>query len=256
LIPWIREDLVEPEVVIDVKGIDGLNEITLKDDSLVIGSLVTFSDLIDSEKIRTRFPLVFEAARLVGSVGIRNRATMVGNICSAVPSCDSGPVLLVHEAVVLSVGSDGERAIPIGDWFVGPKRTSLGTGRMVTSITLPLPRTDQAGSYVKLGRYNGEDLAQASVAVLAMPGNVYRVAFGAVAPTPVRSQRIESFLAGREPSDSVIDEAKKLVGEETSPIGDVRSSREYRRHMLEVMFERGLRAAAARLGGEGPAYGA
>lgn len=251
----LRDGLTAPDLVVDIKGIPGLGSIALEDDALAIGPLITFTDLIESDAVRDAVPVLWEAARMVGSVGIRNRATMTGNICSAVPCADAAPPLLVYEAAVHVTGPDGARSIPMTEWFSGPRRTALRPAEIVTSIVIPRPADQQGGAYVKLGRYRGEDLAQASVAVLALPGKTRRVAFGAVAPTPVRAPKIEVLLEGRELTDALIDEAKKLVSEETAPITDVRASAEYRAHMLPIMFDRGLRAATERLRGGGPPYG-
>jgi carbon-monoxide dehydrogenase medium subunit len=251
----LRDGLTAPDLVIDLKGIAGLDAIGFGGGTLTIGALATFTDLIESDPVRREFPVLWEAAKSVGSVGIRNRATMTGNICSAVPCCDAGPPLLVYEAAVRVTGPSGERSIPISDWFLGPRETALGTGEIVVSIEVPRPADGHGGAYVKLGRYKGEDLAQASAAVLALSGNHFRVAFGAVAPTPVRARRIEALMEGRLLDDALVQEAKGLVPEETAPITDVRASEAYRAHMLPIMFERGARAAVARLRGEGPAYG-
>ena len=255
LVGWLRDEFVEPKVLVDIKGLDGLCVVEFRDAILTIGSLTTFTDLIESETVRSHAPLLYEMARTVASTGIRNRATMVGNICSAVPCCDAGPVLLVHEAELAVVGPSGERAIPVGEWFVGNKQTSIGDGEIVTSVRIPVPPDGHGAAYVKLGRYRGEDLSQASVAVMALPGNEYRVAFGAVAATPVRAPRIEALLRGHALDDAIIEKAKALVSEETSPISDVRASQEYRELMLPIMLERGLKAAVARRDGEGPEYG-
>jgi carbon-monoxide dehydrogenase medium subunit len=181
---------------------------------------------------------------------------MAGNICSAVPSVDSGPALLVYEAEVSTKSADGGRAIPIDEWFVGPKQSALKTGEIVTGISVPLPEKTCAGCYVKLGRYAGEDLAQAGVGILALEGNEYRVAFCAVGPVPGRSGKIEALLNGNDLSDALIEEAKALIPEEISPITDIRSSKEYRTLMVKVMFERGIKAAVSRLTGNRPEDGA
>jgi carbon-monoxide dehydrogenase medium subunit len=256
IVPGLRDGLMKPGLVVDIKGIAGLAGIEHRGNVLRVGALATFTDLIESELVQERVPLLYEMAMTVASVGVRNRATITGNICSAVPSCDSGPVLLVHDASIDVTGPDGKRVIPIAEWFTGPKTTALGSAEIVTSVSLPVPQGDHGAAYVKLGRYRGEDLAQASVAVLALPDNEYRVAFGAVAPTPVCAPGIEKLLRGKVIDDALIDDAKKLVAKETAPIADIRASREYREHMLPIMLERGLRAAAARLGGKGPQYGA
>jgi len=255
LIPWIQEDLLTPDVLVDIKGIDGLDEIVLDKGTLYIGALVTFTELIGSAIISEGFPLIWEMAKTVASPGVRNRATLAGNICSAVPSCDSGPVLLVCEAAVLVKGPRRERKVPLGEWFLGPRKTALEKGEMVTGMTLPLPGPEHGGVYVKLGRYRGEDLAQASVAILALPEYVYRIAFGAVGPRPARAKKIEALLNGKKAEGRVIEDALKLVPQEICPITDIRASEEYRMHMVKVMLERGLRAARARFCGQGPHYG-
>jgi len=251
----LRDGNLTPDIVIDIKAIPELAGLECDAGVVRLGALTTFTDIIESEAVLERAPLLHEMAVTVASLGVRNRATIVGNICSAVPSCDSGTVLLVHDASVHVVGPGGERVIPISKWFTGPKKMALGGAEIVTSVTLPVPEGGHGGAYVKLGRYRGEDLAQASVAVLALGDGSYRIAFGAVAATPVRAPKIEALLGGAELTDSLIEDAKALVAEETSPIADIRASREYREHMLPVMLERGLRAAVDRSTGGGIAYG-
>jgi CO/xanthine dehydrogenase FAD-binding subunit len=248
LIPWMTEELVAPRVLVDIKDIDQLGGIAREKDGLIIGALVTFSDLIDSAIVRESLPLLWEMSKTVASPGIRNRATLAGNICSAVPSCDGGPVLLVHKAQVRVMGFAGERTIAIADWFLGPEE-------IVTSLFLPLPGKGHGGCYLKLGRYHGEDLAQASAAVLDLPDENRRIAFGAVAPTPVRARRIEALIGGKELTGEDLSAARDLVDREISPITDLRATEGYRRHMIRVMLERGLRIARSRRLGQGPPYG-
>ena len=255
LVVRIKDGFETPDAVIDIKGLDELKVLDFKDNKLIVGTLTTFNELIDSEVVKEKFPLLWESAKSVASMGIRNRATMVGNICSAVPSLDSGPALLLYEATVVVKGKDGERRIPIEEWFLGPRKTALKEGELVEYIEIPLPQKKHAGCYVKLGRYNGEDLAQVGVGVLALEGNEYRVAFCAVGPKPTRAKKIEELLNGKELSDSLIEEAKKLVEEEISPITDIRATKEYRMHMAKVMLDRALKAAVGRLNGKGPDYG-
>lgn len=255
LIGLIADDAVKPDLVIDIKGISGLDKIEMRNGILRIGALVTFSDLQNSAVLARKFKLLPEMAGWVASVGIRNRATMVGNICSAVPCCDSGPILLIYEATVLVAGPVRKRKIPISDWFVGPRTTALKRGEIVTGLDLPLPRTKHAGCFVKLRRYEGEDLAQASVAILALSGNSYRIAFGAIAPRPIRALKIEALLKGKALTGSLMEEALRLLPEEIAPITDIRATREYRAHMVGVMLKRGLEAAVSRLRDNGPEYG-
>jgi carbon-monoxide dehydrogenase medium subunit len=241
-------------VVVDLKDIAGLDGIEAKDGAIRIGALATFSDLIASGTAAAKVPLLVEASHTVASVGVRNRATLVGNLCSAVPSCDGGPALLVYEASLEVIGPEGERSISIGDWFLGPRMQALAAGEIVTAVSIPDPG-DHGGCYVKLSRYRGEDLAQVGVAVLALPGDVYRVAFGAVGPVPFRASDVEAHLAGRKLDEATLDGLPPLVDAAISPIDDIRASKEYRIHMSRVMLKRGLLAAAARLCGGGPTYG-
>lgn len=250
----IKEGAETPDVVIDIKGIEELKRLTCDNTGLHVGALISFSDLIDSNIVKEKFSLLRDASATVGSVGIRNRATMGGNICSAVPSLDSGPALLVHEAVALTKSKDGERTVPISEWFLGPKQSALKTGELLMGIAVPAPKKQYAGCYVKLGRYSGEDLAQAGVGILALEDNEYRVAFCAVGPVPKRASKIEALLNAKELSDALIEEAKALVPEEISPITDIRSSKEYRTLMIKVMLERGLKAAVSTLRGRNGAH--
>lgn len=254
VVAWLRDDAITPEVVIDLKDIPDLKGITRDGDTLRIGALVTFSELIASEAANETVPVVVEAAHTVASVGVRNRATAVGNLCSAVPSCDIGPPLLVHEAWMEVTGPDGDRTIPLTEWFVGPRRQSLAEGEIAVALVVPIP-AEHGACYAKLSRYRGEDLAQVGVAVMALPGREYRVAYGAVGPVPFRAPAIEAHLAGTDLDDETLAGLPELIGEAISPIDDVRASKEYRTHMSRVMLERSLRAAAARLAGGGPAYG-
>ena len=170
LVGLISEGMASPEAVVDIKGIPGLDRIEFKNGVLSIGALVTFSELRESPVIAKRFPVIREMTGWVASVGIRNRATMVGNLCSAVPCCDSGAVLLVYDAAVLVAGPTGKRKVPLREWFLGPRKTVLKRGEIAMGVTVALPKKKHGACFVKLRRYEGEDLAQASVTVLALAG--------------------------------------------------------------------------------------
>ncbi len=255
LIVKLKEDMERPKTVIDIKGIKTLSELKFKKNTLSIGSLVTFSDLIDSKMIRDKFPLLSEMCATVASKGVRNRATIAGNICSAVPSADSSAVLQVYDAEVLVESLKKKRRISVNEWFKGPKKTALKPDEIVTSIEIKLPKIKHAGYYAKLSRYEGEDLAQAGIAVLAFSGDTYKIAACALGPKPLRAYKAEKILNGNKLSETLLAEVKKTLLTEISPIGDIRSSREYRLHMARIMIERALKAAVSRLAGKGPKYG-
>lgn len=255
MIGWMNENLIHPEVVIDIKGISSLKKLSFRKNILQIGALVTMSQILESAIVRRHYPMMREMARLLACTGIRNRATAVGNICSAVPCCDNGPVLMVYDAIVHVEAITGQRDIPILDWFRGPRTTALAANELVTGITIPKPQASHAGCFAKLKRYRGEDLAQASVAVLVVEPLVYKISFGSVAPTPVRALRMESMMNGNPLTDELLDDASRLIEEETSPITDIRSTKEYRAKMLKTLFRRAMRVAESRLAGRGPDYG-
>jgi CO/xanthine dehydrogenase FAD-binding subunit len=255
LINNLKEELDRPEAVIDIKGIDELRGIDYSDNTLTIGALTTFTDLVESRIISSQFPVIAEVARKVGCLGIRNRATMAGNICSCVPCADSGPLLMAYDANIVVKSPRKVRRVSAAKWFLGNRKSDLKPGELVTGIEIPRPASKHAGCFVKLGRYRGEDLAQASVLILSLPKKQFRVTFGSVSSVPIRALPIEELLNGHAINEQVIVGARNLIPQIVSPISDIRASKEYRLHMCQVMFERGLRAAAERLDGGGPAYG-
>jgi carbon-monoxide dehydrogenase medium subunit len=152
-------------------------------------------------------------------------------------------------------GKKGKRKVAIEKWFHGNKKTDLKKGELVLAVEIPLPAKKYSGCFVKMGRYSGEDLAQASVVILALPKNQFSIAFGSVGPVPIRAKKIEKALNGREPSKELIKQLRAMIPTMISPITDIRASKEYRMHMCQVMFERGLNAAVTRFRDEGPEYG-
>ncbi|HNW44780.1 MAG TPA: xanthine dehydrogenase family protein subunit M [Elusimicrobiales bacterium] len=255
LIVHLKENLARPEVVVDIKALEELSGLALKGGVLRIGARVTFSELIGSARVKAKFPLLWEASLTVASTGVRNRATLAGNICSAVPSADSAPALAVYDAEVLTLSVKGARRIPIGEWFTGPKKTALLPEEIVTAVELKLPEKKHGACYMKLSRYEGEDLAQGGIAALALADNTYRVAFCALGPVPARCPRTEAALNGNKLGEKVLAKAKAALLEELSPIGDIRSSKEYRLHMAQIMLGRALESAVARLFKKGSKYG-
>ena len=235
-----------PQILIDIKGIHELEVIRMVGGELHIGALATFNDLRSAKIIREKANILYEAAGLVASTGVRNRATMVGNICSAVACMDSATPLLVHESVVHTLSVNGEKKYPIQDWFIDNRKTAIHDDEIVTHISNPIPEKKYAGAYQKMMRYSGEDLSQANVAVLMLSDNQFRVAFGSVGPIPKRSPKIEKFLSTEGISKETIGKAQQMIVTVIAPITDVRATKEYRMHMTKVMFERALITAMDR----------
>ncbi len=255
LINNLDDEVVDPEMVIDLKGISDLARVNLSGGRFFIGALTTFSDLLASATVKRRYPALWEAAGEVASISVRNRATVVGNLCSCVPCLDSAPPLMIYEALVAISGASGKRTIPLNEFVLGPRRTALADDEVVVGVVIPELPAKRGESFVKLKRYRGEDLAQASVAVMAHGANRFRISFGSVNPAPIRAAKIEKILNGKALTPQRLAAAVRLVKEEVAPLTDVRAGKEYRLHMCEVMLRRALEAAVSRLKGKGPAYG-
>lgn len=249
LIVNIKEGMYKPEILIDIKNISELQTLQMRGEMLFVGAVVSFDNLIEYAEVRLHYPMLYDAANTVASHGVRTRATMAGNICSAVPSLDSAPALLCHGATVHCASTDGMRDIPVSEWFLAPRRIALTEQEIVTGISIPRMQ-ESAGIYVKLGRYGGEDLAQAGWGMLLNKNLQYRIAHCALGPVPKRAKLIEQMLNGNELNDELINKAIELVQQEINPITDIRSSKEYRMHVSGVMLKRGLLAARDRLHGK------
>ncbi len=243
----LKQGFPVPEMMIDIKGVEELKQITLEGNTLQIGCLVTFSDIMSSEMIKKHCHALWEAANLVASAGVRNRATVAGNICTAVACMDSAAPLLVHDAVIQVNSMSGTRQIPVNKWFVDNRKTAISSNEMLAYITMKLPQQPYGSAYQKLMRYSGEDLAQANVGVLALQDGSFKIAFGAVGPTPKRCIKIEHFLKGKELTEEVLNQAKEMVPSVISPITDIRATKEYRTHMTMHMMEEALKMARERI---------
>ncbi|MDD2230109.1 MAG: xanthine dehydrogenase family protein subunit M [Candidatus Cloacimonetes bacterium] len=249
LIVNIKEGMMKPELLIDIKDIADLHKLSLEKSILYIGAAVTFTELIDSAFVKCSCPMLYDASSTVASTGVRSRATLVGNICTAVPCLDSAPALLCYDAIIHCASVSGVRDIPVSDWFLARRKTAIKDNEMVVGISLPIPKDKSSSIYLKLGRYGGEDLAQAGWGFWMNESKQYRIAHCALAPKPARASKIEALLKGKELSDQLITEAVALLSQEINPIADIRSSKEYRIHMSGVMLKRGLYALKDRLNG-------
>ena len=239
----LRDRLIAPDYVMDVKKIPGLHEITFSEkEGLFIGACVTMNEIGGNEAVRTHYPFLAEAALSVGSKQVRNRATSVGNIVNASPLCDTGTPLYAADVVMCLEGPNGKREVPIREFITFVRRTVLQKDEIVTGIKVPYDK-DLRGIFTKVARRREVDLSTIC-ATVARSGSEWKLAFGAVAPTPVRLPKTEELLRGKEITEALIDEAAKLARTEVSPIDDVRASKEYRLDVVEVIVRRSLKALA------------
>ena len=244
----LRTGRVLPAIVIDLKRVPALRADILETDTcLRVGARTVMADLVADARVRSRFPALAEAAHEVGSVQIRNRATLAGNICNASPAADTAPALLVYGAVVNLVQASGTRSVPIDRFFLGPGRTVMERGELVESIDLPFAKEPQGAAFARATRRRGVDLATVNVACLVRASGQTLLAYGAVAPQPVLVRDDTGKLADANCREvDKIGILENLISHAT-PISDVRASDVYRRALLRVMSRRVLDTAVANL---------
>ena len=246
LIPAIkRRESPAPRLFVDLKGIPGLDTITYDASAgLCIGALAPITSVERSVLVREHCPMLVQALITLASPQVRNRGTITGNICSAVPSADTAPGLLVLEAKLKIASSKGTRVVPVTEFFTGPRKTILADDEIVTEIHIPPSPPKSKGIYLKLSPRKSMDLAVVGVAAfITVSGDVCkegRVALGAVAPTPIRARKAEAALTGKKLTAETIDEVARIASTECSPINDHRASAEYRCDMVYVLTRRAL----------------
>lgn len=229
----MKEGFVQPRYLINLKTIKGLDKIAYsKKGGISIGSLTTWTAILSSGAILEHYPILREAASLIGGYQIRNRGTIGGNICHASPSADSAPALMVYGAQCVVSGPRRERVIPIEEIFSGAQKTSLKPGEILTGFRIPTPDPKSKGCYLKFSPRKAMDLPIVGVGALVRASNgtfeEVKIALGAVAPTPIRARKAERFLVGKPVSDPSIRQAAEEAVNESRPITDLRASREYR----------------------------
>jgi carbon-monoxide dehydrogenase medium subunit len=249
LIIRLRDRTIEAGMVVDVKGVPELaGGIRTEGDRLVIGANTVMTDIAADETIRTRFTALAEAAIVVGSVQIRNRASLAGNICNASPAADTAPALLVYGAVVVVAGPDGTRRIPIDEWFVRSGVTTIRPGELVAAIELPLAGGPVGSTHVRRTRRRGHDLASVTLAIAVPQNGPVTLSSGCVGPRPWVVTDPSGTLA--DPGSSVEARAEaldRLFSSAAPSPTSMRASPDYRLAMLRVLGMRALDAAHRRL---------
>jgi carbon-monoxide dehydrogenase medium subunit len=249
LVIRLRDGSLRPSVVVDVKRVPELRpEIREEDGRLAISAGTVMTDVAADERVRRHFPALAEAAEVVGSVQIRNRATLAGNVCNASPAADTAPALLVYGASVVAVGPGGPRRIPLDAFFVRSGVTTLTRGELVTAVELPLPRRRMGAVHVRRTRRRGHDLASVTLCCAVDAAGVTRLAYGSVGPRPLL--RVDETGVLADPAAPEAARASILeqmfAGASPSP-RSMRASPEYRLAMLRVLGRRALGTAIARL---------
>lgn len=248
VIVGITKELTRPVAVVDLKRLDVLrSDIEEGDGRLRVGALAVLSHLIADPRVQRHFEALVEAAAVVGSVQIRNRATLAGNVCNASPAADTVPALLVYGARVNVLREAGEVTVPLEDFITGPGTTLLERGEIVTSIDLQLPAGPRGAAFQRITRRRGFDLGTVSVACLVAPGAPARFGFGAVAARPLLAIDESGVLGAVDADPAAQERALAELVALASPISDIRGSREYRLAMLALLSRRALALALDRL---------
>jgi len=255
LLLQIKARVMKPAYVVDLSRVGELAQIEDRSgEGVFVGSMVRLRTIQLSPVLAERSPILVDGAKLVGSIQIRNLATLGGNLCNAAPSADVSPPLIVAGARAEILGPAGRRSVSLDDFFLGPRRTVLGPDEVLLGVLIPRAPRRSGGSYLRHTPRKEMDIAVVGVGSAVTLDDGYctaaRIALGAVAPTPIRSVKAESVLVGQRLSTELITRAAETAAEDARPISDVRGSAEFRRHLVAELAKRTLTTAWAQAQGE------
>jgi carbon-monoxide dehydrogenase medium subunit len=249
----LKHESVLAGTLVDLTRIPECKGIDESTDGLRFGSLVTHTEIMESELVRKHAPSMIDAARTVGAVQTRNLGTLGGNLVTCVPSLDSGPVLVALDAEVTVAGIAGRRRMKLTEFMVGPRKTVLQKGEILVDIVIPANNLGKPCSFRKFGLRKGQALALVNAAAAVnLDGGVLaatRIALGAVAPTVVRAREAEAALDGNAPDPTLIAKAADIAVTEAKPIDDFRASADYRRELIRALTGRVLNEAIEQAAG-------
>lgn len=251
LIPLLKLRFARPGLIVDIARIPGFNTIRRADGHVLVGALARHVDIERNGELEGSLPIMHEAAHWIADPLVRNRGTLAGSLCHADPAGDWGAVALALGADLVARSSSGERVLHADGFFQGPFTTALRPDELVTEVRIPVPKGRSGGAYLKLERKVG-DFATAAVAVqVELDGKkISRAGIGltAVGESNIRAAEAERALHGKEPTDAVIREAAKLAADAAHPKDDLRGSAAYKKDVVRVFVQRGLKAALDRAG--------
>lgn len=238
------EKLHEIEYWLDLIKLDELKNIELQDNKLQIGAMVTHLDLMKSDLIKEKLPVLAAAAEDVGSPQIRSRGTIGGNICTSSPAGDLLAPLLSYEASFKLQSTAGERIVTAENFFVGPKRNSMEADELLTEIIIPLTENEREGSWVKVGRRKALVISTLTLSVVLEfeAAKIVKagVAMGSVAPTPIRLGEVEAMMLEKKLSELDYNKLGQEVKARINPIDDLRGTKEYREDVAVDVMVRAL----------------
>ena len=255
LVVAMRGGRITPEVVIDTKRVEEMNELSFNDHTMILGASVTCRTVCRNPQVVKNFPALIDCATLIGGTQIQNRATLGGNLCNAAPSADTIPALIVLKAQANICGPHGSRHVPVEEFCTGPGQTILEPNEILVSFSIPLPHEHEGAFFIRFIPRNDMDIAianaAASIVIDNSGGTIIegRVAIGSVAPTPLYVSDVEPVLSGRPIADDVIAQAADIARQAARPITDMRGTVDQRKHLTEVLVKRALNGAVNRARG-------
>lgn len=250
LLILMRQGLVAPPYMIDIKGISELSYIKDEKDGLKIGATTTHRAIEKSPVIKKKYPVLAKMETRLASIQTRNWGTIGGNVCHGDPAGDPLPVLIALGATLTMAGSKGKRSMPAEDFCLDYFETALEPVELLTEIALPVVPPNTGTAYTKFNVIES-DLATVGVAVTVTLGagdscQDIRIALGASAETPMRPKKAEAVLKGKKITDALLAQAGETAATEADPISDIYASEEYRRELIKVLVPRLTREAMAK----------
>jgi len=252
LIPAMRFRLAVPSMLIDINRLDDLRYIEERGDHLAVGAMTLENSLEDSSVVRSSYPLLYDTAVVIADPLVRNMATVGGNIAHADPANDHPATMLAYDATVVAKGPNGERTIPIDDFFTGLFENALGEDEILTEIRIPKPAANSGGAYIKMERKVGDYAISAAAVQLRLEGDTVkeaRIGLTNVSAVPMRAKGAEAELVGKAASDAVLEAAGKAAAAECDPSADLRGSADYKRDLTRILVKRSIQKAVARAKG-------
>ena len=251
VIVQMETDLIEPELLIDLKRIPALRRISAENGGFRIGAAVSGMEMINHPALSAAWPGVIDGVKLIGSIQVKGRATMAGNLCNASPGADSVPPLVTARAIAHVVGPQGARDVPVERIPVGPGKTSLAKGEIVESFFLPARSPNSGDAYLRFTPRTEMDIAVVGVAVaLSLDAKGIctqaRVALGAVAPTVLLVEECAAALLGTKVDAAALDRLAAAAGAACRPIDDKRGTKEFRIKVARVLAKRAAEKAIER----------
>ncbi len=245
LLIGMKNNTVQPKCLIELKSIPDIDSIEYQN-GFKLGPLTTIRDIEVSRLIRKKIPALSQAAGTLGSIQIRNRATIGGNLCHASPAADMATVLLAMDCQVKIASYKSEKTIGLDQFYTGPNRTVIGRGEMLSEIIIPKDMERFKGVYLKYGPRKAMDIGIVNIALLLDADyehglcNQIMIALGAVAPTPIRAKGAEALLNGNRLKAGSIGKVAQAAADEARPISDFRASAGYRRDLVRSLVTKGI----------------